>query len=257
MSFTNQFKNLVRKNHQDPLPQSNQTLKPSRFQSIFNLEQQLLFYGQYHHNPVNILIHLICVPLIFFTSLILAHKASFFASTDLQSLTGPIEVPEILIKTGLFGPSGTTYDLNLATIVSIIYSVYFIILEPIAGLLYSPILLSFGHWSNLISSEEYYGESYFMPTLVIWIFAWIFQFIGHGKFEKRKPALVDNLFQSIVLAVFFVWIESLFFLGYRPKLKQSLDTQIERAIAKYKSRATGSHHSDGGDVTTNLLDDNA
>jgi len=36
-----------------------------------NLEQQLVFYGSYHHNPVNIAIHIACVPLILMTFLLL------------------------------------------------------------------------------------------------------------------------------------------------------------------------------------------
>lgn len=209
--------------------------------SIFKLEDQLLFYAQYHHNSTNIVIHLICVPLIFFTSLILLHSTPFFQHTDLQSITGPIPIPELWTRTGLFGPTGTSYDLNLATITSILYSTYFIILEPFAGLLYSPILLAFGHWSNLVTTESYHPEDYFKISLGVWTLSWIFQFIGHGHFEKRKPALVDNLFQSIVLAVFFVWIEALFFLGYRPKLRQSLDQKVKLAIAAYRAERAAAH----------------
>jgi len=39
-----------------------------------NLEQQLVFYGSYHHNPVNIGIHITCVPLILVTFLLLVPK---------------------------------------------------------------------------------------------------------------------------------------------------------------------------------------
>jgi uncharacterized membrane protein YGL010W len=66
---------------------------------------------------------------------------------------------------------------------------------------------------------------------------WIAQFIGHGAFEGRAPALFDNLFQcrsdpsptmkltlcsAVVLAVFFVWMELLFSLGYKPELHRRL-----------------------------------
>lgn len=211
----------------------NTPLLPRKSYSIFNLEDQFLFYGQYHHNPINILIHLVCVPLIFFTSLILAHHFAFFAKTDLAWLTGPLELPEVLVRTGLFGGSGTTYVLNLATLTSLGYAAYFVALEPVAGLLYAPILLAMGHWSNLL--VDAFPYSYMRPTLAVWTFSWILQFIGHGHFEKRKPALIDNLFQSIVLALFFVWIESLFFLGYRPKLARCIHNKIHAAVAQYKA----------------------
>ena len=44
--------------------------------------------------------------------------------------------------------------------------------------------------------------------------AWIAQFIGHGVFEKRAPALVDNIFLTLV-APHFVTLEILFELGYK------------------------------------------
>lgn len=69
--------------------------------------------------------------------------------------------------------------------------------------------------------------------------AWIIQFIGHGKFEGRAPALLDNLFQALFLAPFFVWYEILFKLGYRPKLKADIDRAIEDAIAKSKVEKNG------------------
>jgi len=52
--------------------------------------------------------------------------------------------------------------------------------------------------------------------------AWIAQFVGHGKFEGRAPALLDSLFQSLVLAVFFVFMELLFMAGYKPQLHKRL-----------------------------------
>ncbi|KNZ56483.1 uncharacterized protein VP01_2394g1 [Puccinia sorghi] len=206
--------------------------------SIFNLEDQFLFYGQYHHNPVNIIIHLVCVPTIFFTSLILSHYYALFLLTDLRWLTGPLQLPELLARSALFGAEGTTYDLNLATLTSLGYAAYFIVLEPFAGLLYAPILLAMGHWSNLIVNS--FPDTYLGPTLAIWTLSWIMQFIGHGHFEKRKPALIDNLFQSIVLAVFFVWIEALFFLGYRPKLADSIHLKISSAVAQFKASSPSS-----------------
>lgn len=36
---------------------------------------------------------------------------------------------------------------------------------------------------------------------------WVAQFVGHGVFEKRAPALLDNLFQAIFMAPLFVVIE--------------------------------------------------
>ncbi len=36
--------------------------------------------------------------------------------------------------------------------------------------------------------------------------SWILQFVGHGVFEKRAPALLTSLFQSLVLGIYFLFV---------------------------------------------------
>ena len=67
------------------------------------------------------------------------------------------------------------------------------------------------------------------------IFSWLIQFVGHGVFEGRAPALVDNLLQAALLAPLFVWLEVLFALGYRPELKSRLDKAVEIDISKFSA----------------------
>lgn len=38
-------------------------------------------------------------------------------------------------------------------------------------------------------------------------FCWVAQFVGHGVFEGRAPALLDNLFQAFFMAPVFVLLE--------------------------------------------------
>jgi 2-hydroxy fatty acid dioxygenase len=59
------------------------------------------------------------------------------------------------------------------------------------------------------------------------VLSWIAQFLGHGLAEKRAPALMDNLFQSLYLAPLFVWLEILFAFGYRPELKKGIQKEVE------------------------------
>ena len=82
----------------------------------------------------------------------------------------------------------------------------------------------------------------------LFLVSWIAQFVGHGAFEGRAPALLDNLFQALFLAPLFVWLELLFALGYRPELKSRLDNLIAQDVLKFKqSRANGT--ANGGPVT--------
>ena len=73
----------------------------------------------------------------------------------------------------------------------------------------------------------------------IHIFSWLAQFVGHGKFEGRAPALLDNLVQAFLLAPLFVWMEILFFFGYRPELKQRMESNVEKEIQKFRLEKEG------------------
>jgi 2-hydroxy fatty acid dioxygenase len=128
--------------------------------------------------------------------------------------------------------------LDLGTLGTIGYCAFYILLEPIAGTLIAPALIaSTAYWHHLLSIAP-------SPTnqiaIGVFIVSWIAQFIGHGAFEGRAPALLDNLVQALVLAPFFVWMELLFMLGYRPELKGRVDKEVEKEIEKFRrSKANG------------------
>ena len=63
---------------------------------------------------------------------------------------------------------------------------------------------------------------------------WIGQFVGHGVFERRAPALRDNLVQALFLAPFFVWMELLFSFGYRPELQSRVEAAVQRDLEQYR-----------------------
>ncbi|EMR65525.1 putative duf962 domain-containing protein [Eutypa lata UCREL1] len=60
-------------------------------------------------------------------------------------------------------------------------------------------------------------------------------FVGHGAFEGRAPALLDNLVQAIFLAPLFVWLELLFKFGYRRELRQRVEKAVQVEVAKFRS----------------------
>merc|ERR1712072_1470742 len=107
-------------------------------------------------------------------------------------------------------------------------------MEPVAGGMLAPLLLSATAYANHLTST--YGMTANYYALGLHIFAWLAQFVGHGIFEGRAPALLDNLVQALFLAPFFVWLEVLFFLGYRPELKARLDTAVQKEIEKYRKQ---------------------
>lgn len=106
-------------------------------------------------------------------------------------------------------------------------------MEPVAGGILAPLLLGATAYSNHLTST--YGMTANYWALGVHIFSWLAQFVGHGIFEGRAPALLDNLVQALFLAPFFVWLEVLFMLGYRPELKSRLDKAVSKEIAKFKA----------------------
>lgn len=106
-------------------------------------------------------------------------------------------------------------------------------MEPVAGGMLAPLLLAATAYANHLTST--YGATANYWALGVHIFSWLAQFVGHGIFEGRAPALLDNLVQALFLAPFFVWMEILFFLGYRPELKSRLDRAVSQDIAKFRT----------------------
>ena len=113
-------------------------------------------------------------------------------------------------------------------------------MEPVAGGLLAPLLVAGTAYANYLTDT--YGSTANYIAGALFIASWIAQFVGHGVFEGRAPALLDNLVQALFLAPLFVWMEILFFLGYRPELKARLDEAVSVEVEKYqqsKSKSKG------------------
>ena len=61
------------------------------------------------------------------------------------------------------------------------------------------------------------------------------QFIGHGVFEGRAPALLDSWDQAFITAPLFVILEILFFLGYRKQFYQDCMQEVEVELQKFRA----------------------
>lgn len=74
----------------------------------------------------------------------------------------------------------------------------------------------------------------FLISSIIQIVSWAAQFFGHFFFERRAPALLDNIFQAFLLAPLFIFMELLFVLGYRPALLKRVRDKTKIAITTWK-----------------------
>lgn len=126
-------------------------------------------------------------------------------------------------------------DLNLGTIAAILYSGLYLLLEPFAGFLLATFCIGGAALGNYLRQQD--SATTFQGALALHIVCWIFQFIGHGVYEGRAPALFDNLIQAIFLAPMFVWLEILFMFGYRPELQARVNKKVQIEIEKFRGQS--------------------
>ncbi len=124
-------------------------------------------------------------------------------------------------------------DLNLGTAFALMYSALYLLLEPVAGFTLSAFCIGCTALGRYWSFQDSAGT--FQAALVIHIVSWVAQFIGHGAFEGRAPALLDNLVQAVFLAPMFVWLEVLFKFGYRPELQIRVEKLVQIEIAQFRA----------------------
>ncbi|ORZ15975.1 hypothetical protein BCR42DRAFT_416238 [Absidia repens] len=185
---------------------------------IFNLKKQLVQYGSHHYNRTNVIIHMIFVPIIFWTALVFGAKTG--------SLVNIAALPSSFKWLKHVGP-------NLGFFTVTLYSGYYAALDPIAATLYAPILYGMCYTATLFQRISPNANKI---ALGLHITSWILQFIGHGAAEKRSPKLLDNIVQALVSAPYFVFFEFLFALGYRPKLRMAMRLEVEKDVAAFRAK---------------------
>ncbi|KAG7726862.1 hypothetical protein KL933_003145 [Ogataea haglerorum] len=163
---------------------------------LLDLNYQLAYYKAYHFHPKNVGIHLMCIPLIFLTGVIMA------GAVDL----GPVS----LAQAGMIG-----------------YGIYYLLLDPGMGLV-SLIFVFAAAYSSTYLHSHFPSSQVNFYALAVHVSGWIAQFFGHGYYEKRAPALLDNLIQPLVLAPYFVLWEIAFEFGYRRDLKKAMEKQAKQ-----------------------------
>ncbi|KAJ2458515.1 hypothetical protein GGI02_005999, partial [Coemansia sp. RSA 2322] len=188
---------------------------------MFDIKTEFPKYGEYHANKVNVAIHMLFVPTIMWCTLGLV---TWLAPHELFTYPAPVAA----LLAHLPGPAPLA---NITTLVMVGFVAFYVALEQVAGLLTVPIIYAF-----LVTSQRLVLES---PSgikivLALSIVGWIAQFVGHGVFERRAPALLDNLLQALVMAPFFVFLELLFACGYRPALHRELRSEVGTRILAFR-----------------------
>mmetsp|Transcript_40813 Transcript_40813/g.73067 ORF Transcript_40813/g.73067 Transcript_40813/m.73067 type:complete len:246 (-) Transcript_40813:984-1721(-) len=184
---------------------------------VFDLKEQFAFYGSYHNNVINKVVHFLCIWPILWTANVM------FAFTK------PIVyLPQVMPYQPTFlawGPTTTFLG----------YVIYFCLADP----KYCPILVLLSTICLLTAHAfaEYYGTQGFLLAGYIHLAGWVGQFIGHGVFEGRAPSLMDNLAQSFLMAPHFVFLEVLFALGLRRDLQEATHPLIQKRLAAFEKKS--------------------
>lgn len=186
-----------------------------------DLIQELSFYRKYHYNKVNVFIHVCCIPLILLTAV--------------YNLTA-LKIPEPILSAIDLDAKYYPYA-NFATVLSVCYGVYYIMLDLPMGLPCA-LILNFASMQFCKLAPQL-GSSGYRRSWSIHAVSWLLQFIGHGVFEKRAPALLDNLVQALVLAPFFAVFELFYFMGFRRDVIENIDKKVLPEIKAFHAARQG------------------
>lgn len=218
---------------------------------LLNLEEQLSFYRKYHTNTVNVAVHMLFVPLILMSTLSLCTNIKFFSlSKDPSSSSFATAIPSIIdaivqklapheLYTQYLSCVSSPYMsyINLGVLGAFGYGIFYSLLDPLFGiptfgtLVFSTLKLT--DWTSAPVSSSTPSANYVATVLMS--IGWVAQFISHGVFEGRAPALFDNLTQALVLAPFFVLFEFAALLGFRTEILERIDEKIRPELEAFRA----------------------
>ncbi len=158
-----------------------------------SLAEQMSVYSAYHRNPVNKVIHFIFVPTIVWTLMIALGLVDVFSVGALTFTLAHFALVPLLVWYLLL-------DFALGVAAVVLYSTLLILALGVGSLGTATALIFAG---------------------ILHVASWAFQFLGHGVWEKRRPALLDNLFQTLVAPIFVI-AEVAFMMGLRKDLEKEV-----------------------------------
>ena len=131
------------------------------------IDQWLNQYSLCHQNPLNKKIHYLCVPLIVLSIL---------------GLLWSIPMPQLIASLGTW--------FNAATLVIILVSLYYIRLSP--RLAIGMGIAALASIFMLEHTEQLLGVRVWQASILLFVLAWVGQFIGH-HIEGKRPAFANDL----------------------------------------------------------------
>lgn len=201
-----------------------------------DLPKALAFYGSYHQDPMNQLIHFIFVPMLLWSFIMMLHYIPLLGCFVSQDLT-------------LFG-----HRLTYGTLTAAAYSLYYpVLLDPVGGSMYTVVVLAFYASANALVeapprdavglakksdapslSPKGAGATTKAIRVAVGcqVLGWYMQIHpGHAVFEGVKPALLDALGQSLSVAPLFAFYEGVWAAGLHMQLHAQTATLVSERRA--------------------------
>jgi uncharacterized membrane protein YGL010W len=156
-------------------------------------QRQLIIYAQYHRDPRNCATHYIGIPAIFLAVLLPLALWPISVASWHTTLSAILLVPAVLGWIALDAVIGT------AMLIVIV-----------------PLLLA-AEWTARTGGPTIAWSI----AVALFVIGWALQIVGHVRYERRRPALFDNLFQMFI-GPMFMTAKILVGLGLRTDLAAPL-----------------------------------
>jgi uncharacterized membrane protein YGL010W len=194
----------------------------------------MAFYGVYHREPWNQVIHFFGVPFILWTLLVGAAHLPWTKRVTLQGLPGVVP-----------------HHLSWAAAWALLYTAFYLSIDVTGALLFAPLLYTMYATSvNWAASDQATYcrlqqkrgssgilkqlEPHWMGTgqllraaVVLHVLSWYLQIhLGHKIIEGAQPASLANLGGALTSAPLFAFNEGVWFLGFRKDFQNAVLDQV-------------------------------
>lgn len=180
--------------------------------------EAMSFYGVYHQEPLNQLIHFFGIPMI--------QWSAFLAQAHLP-LTTSVTIPAL--------PFMPAHHPSWATFTALFYAISYLNIDFFGAVVYDLVIYAF--YASAVSwvqrdqqtaaksaSKSWVGSGRMLQlALAMQVFAWYMQIHpGHAIVEGGKPALLDSLGAALYSAPLFSFYEGIWFVGLRQEHHASI-----------------------------------
>jgi 2-hydroxy fatty acid dioxygenase len=192
-----------------------------------NAEKALAFYGVYHRDPRNQLVHFFGVPgilwslVVFMTHLPFPYFGKFW----------DVHVP-------------ADYSLTYGLVLMMVYLIFYLWIDPLGAIMYAPFLYAMyissvymrrsdqkqtvvvetagTKVSSSSTSSQWFGTGRLLRlALIVHVYSWYIQIhLGHQVFEGAQPAVMQSLGGALTVAPLFAFYEGLWLVGINKDLQQ-------------------------------------